>query len=1168
MNTSHPDEEGIFHTARGIGDPEARAAYLADACAGDAALRRRVGRLLRVHEQDGSFLAEPVCAARLERSAAGEGPGDLIGPYRLVEPIGEGGMGVVYSAEQSDPIRRLVALKVVKPGMDTRQVIARFEIERQALAMMDHPNIARVFDAGATAQGRPYFVMELVPGPPITEYCDRERLTIPERLELFVLVCRAVQHAHQKGVIHRDLKPSNILVKLHDGVATPKVIDFGIAKAVEASLTGRTVYTTTAAQFVGTPMYMSPEQAGLSGVDVDTRSDVYSLGVVLYELLTGTTPFDATTFREAAFDELRRLIREDDPPKPSTRLGSLGETLTSVSADRRTEARRLDRTIRGDLDWMVMKALEKDRRRRYQTANDFARDVMKFLNDEPVDARPPSAWYQFTKYARRNRPTLITAALVGLALVAGTVGSAWQAVRATRAERSAQEHQRRSERHFYAFNLRQVQEIIEQGEVERAQERLASLRDELGERKTSDFGWRYLHLLAARAVETFVKHPADIGPIRISPDGRLLASGDLRGMIRLTDLTSGRVLNTIDGKSGFVRDLSFSPDSRYLLADVETVESPNRVETVIWEISTGNRVGSVGPYDVTWMWPSAFSSSGRRLALVSRATEEGPVTATLFDFASRPARPVLLNELRFQFIGRIALDHATVGSQPYDSSFTVFDTETFQRRWTLSAEARDHGSPVLSEDGRRIGLENDQYIVIRDTATGEEQSRVVRGEGSRLIEIYALSRDGGMLLARSEPPLSLSLINLKDEPPQPRREIPLENPERYQRALAFFSPDASKVAVTPLDGRNEPGPVTVWESATGRHLATYPGQARVLSEVFSPDGESLFLKCDDVVWRWWFGRARYVAPERLDGHRDEAWALAFSPQGRVLASGSDDTENDDTIKLWDPATGRLLKSWRADPGTVSALAFSPDGRVLASASLDPSKNLRLWDVENGLLRRALIGHTDKVRSVAFSPDGRILASAGADRTIRLWEAATGRPLASLSGHANVIRKVVFSPDGRTLASACNDRTVRLWNVASARETRTSHGLEKYAAVAFAPDGSTLAAADEGGDIAVWDVATGDRQRVIHCESTRLMTLAYSPDGQTLAAAGMGRSIRVWDVLTGQELLTLRGHAAQINDLAFEPNGNVLASCSHNGEVRLWRANQRLAGAVEPSSSRP
>jgi serine/threonine protein kinase/tetratricopeptide (TPR) repeat protein len=434
MDTQLPSVETLFAEALKIPSAGERAAYLERACAGHEGLRRQVETLLEAHDRAGEFLEPPDLAATADRRRLAEGPGTVIGPYKLMEQIGEGGMGVVYMAGQSQPVRRKVALKIIKPGMDTRQVVARFEAERQALALMDHPNIAKVLDAGATDSGRPYFVMELVRGIPITDYCDREQLSITERLDLFVLVCRAVQHAHQKGIIHRDLKPSNVLVTVIDGVAVPKVIDFGVAKATGASLTERTLFTGLH-QFVGTPLYMSPEQADVSGVDVDTRSDVYSLGLLLYELLTGTTPFDQEALRKAALDEVRRIIREEEPPKPSARLSTLGESLSTVSAKRKAAPRQLSHAVRGDLDWIVMKALEKDRNRRYETASAFAADLMNYLADRPAEACPPSAWYRFSKYARRHRAGLTTTALVGLALIAGTAVSTWQAVRATAAER-------------------------------------------------------------------------------------------------------------------------------------------------------------------------------------------------------------------------------------------------------------------------------------------------------------------------------------------------------------------------------------------------------------------------------------------------------------------------------------------------------------------------------------------------------------------------------------------------------------------------------------------------------------------------------------------------------------------------------------------------------------
>jgi serine/threonine protein kinase/tetratricopeptide (TPR) repeat protein len=442
MTTWNPRANELFLKALDLPAPGERQRYLEDACAGDAALRTEVDALLDASARAGSFLESPAPSPDLGATADGppaaECPGTVIGPYKLLEQIGEGGFGVVFMAEQTQPVRRKVALKVLKPGMDTRQVVARFEAERQALALMDHPNIAQVYDGGETAAGRPYFVMELVRGVPITAFCDAGHLSVRQRLELFVSVCRAVQHAHQKGVIHRDLKPTNVLVTLHDGTPVPKVIDFGIAKATGQQLTEKTLFTHFA-QMVGTPLYMSPEQAQMSGLDVDTRSDVYSLGVLLYELLTGTTPFDQERLRTVGYDELRRIIREEEPARPSARLSTLGPAAGAAAAHRRSDPRRLRQLVRGELDWIAMKCLEKDRTRRYETANALARDVERYLADEAVEACPPSAGYKLRKFARQHRAALVTAAAFAVLLVAGGAVSAWQAVLARRAEAAALE---------------------------------------------------------------------------------------------------------------------------------------------------------------------------------------------------------------------------------------------------------------------------------------------------------------------------------------------------------------------------------------------------------------------------------------------------------------------------------------------------------------------------------------------------------------------------------------------------------------------------------------------------------------------------------------------------------------------------------------------------------
>ena len=421
--------------------PDERAALLDRECGEDTQLRDRVWALLKAHDDPGSFLEVHSSGAEVlptvDQAPITERPGTTIGRYKLLEQIGEGGFGVVYMAEQTEPVHRKVAVKIIKPGMDTKEVIARFEAERQALALMDHPHIAKVLDAGATESQRPYFVMELVRGVPITDYCDQNHLSARQRLELFDSVCRAVQHAHQKGIIHRDIKPTNVLVTMRDDTAVPKVIDFGVAKATNQKLTERTLFTGYA-QMLGTPLYMSPEQAQMNELDVDTRSDIYSLGVLLYELLTGTTPFDRRRLREAAYDDLLRIIREEEPHKPSTRISTLGESATRVSAHRQTDPKSLSRMLHGELDWIVMKALEKDRTRRYESANGLAADVRRYLADAAVSACPPSAAYRFRKFARRNKAVLGTLAMIGVVLVAASVFSTWQAIRAMRAEDAAQ----------------------------------------------------------------------------------------------------------------------------------------------------------------------------------------------------------------------------------------------------------------------------------------------------------------------------------------------------------------------------------------------------------------------------------------------------------------------------------------------------------------------------------------------------------------------------------------------------------------------------------------------------------------------------------------------------------------------------------------------------------
>ena len=583
-DSTHP-ELAIFSDARRL-PPEHRASFLDAACVNDTDLRQRIEDLLRAADETSTFMETPAAGllnpGELSRSAATEKPGDRIGRYELLEPIGEGGCGTVYRASQEEPVRRTVALKIIKLGMDTKSVIARFEAERQAIALMDHPNIAKVLDAGATDTGRPYFVMELVDGVKITDFCDQNRLSTRSRLELFVKVCQAVQHAHQKGIIHRDIKPSNILVTMTDGVPVPKVIDFGIAKATRGKLTDKTFFTARE-HFIGTPAYMSPEQADAREVDIDTRSDIYSLGVLLYELLTGRTPFDAKELLKSGIDEIRRSIREQEPPAPSTRLSTMeGTVLREIAKHRKADAPQLVHTVRGDLDWIVMKALEKDRARRYETTNGLALDIRRHLNNEPVAARPPSRVYQFQKLVRRHRLGFAAGAVIVLALTIGVAVS----IRA-----SIKEHQARLEADRQRL---QAQENEQKAEAAEATAQAAQAKAEAEEQKAQ------AEAAKNQQVARFLEDMLDgVGPsVAMGADTTLLKKILDNTSKRIgTDLTNepdveADLRNTLGQVYWAIGDLTNAEAMHRAAADLrmntlgplapETAESMERLSHVLW----------------------------------------------------------------------------------------------------------------------------------------------------------------------------------------------------------------------------------------------------------------------------------------------------------------------------------------------------------------------------------------------------------------------------------------------------------------------------------------------------------------------------------------------------------------------------------------------------------
>jgi WD40 repeat protein/serine/threonine protein kinase len=1078
-----------------------------------------------------------------------EGPGAQIGPYKLISILGEGGYGMVYLAEQHEPVRRRVALKVIKPGMDSHQVIARFEAERQALALLDHPNVAHVYEAGTTTAGRPYFAMEYVKGVSIVEHCDRHKLSVEQRLGLFLQVCEAVQHAHQKGIIHRDIKPSNILVSFENERAIPKVIDFGIAKAISQPLTERTLYTERG-QLIGTLEYMSPEQAEMTGQDLDTRSDIYSLGVVLYELLTGVLPFESNTLRQTGPDHLRQIIREQDPKPPSTRVSHLTqEDGTRIARQRQTEAGTLRRRLHGDLDWITLKAMDKDRTRRYQTAHALAEDIHRYLNQEPVLAGPPDALYKLRKLIRRNRVIFASVAAIAAILIVATVVSVWQMVRANHAAEQQRiisdqltlekEHALAAEEaaklardqaevsekdarvNLYAADMKATEQLLGDGNLGAARQLLGAYLGLAPNDDIRGWEWRYLWQKAQGDQEKRLAGHKDIVlSVTFSPNGEMLASGGEDQSVIVRD-KDGKILlrQAADGK---IVSVSFSKDDRYLAA------ATGRGSVLIWD-TTSLQLSKRFPGPEYCGAFAAFSPTGSLLAIgygtgQIRLWDYGAdaMTGWLGQAPEGDAQDPNLYKtdhadctLAFSSEGKY-LAICALGTRRHD----VWDVESRTRSASL-ADANgipfnagwQYASFIPGTTGLFISNMNWD---IRRTLWDFKTNRVtcpVSGTPSSKITHAAFSSDGTLMVTGGQD----HSVRLWDVSARPFREMaPLWGHRGEIRAVAL-SPDGKRMASAGFDHD-----VLIWsiERQTGSQTArkrvsrcipffSRDGRLAVVAGPGVPESETLFYDIERAAFR---------------GVEVPGWPIAFTDDetGIIVWRTIDGS---DGLAEWDLSQSRW--AWQVVSGKAPGAALGYDvcrSRGLTAIGWSDG-SVRIEDYRHHTMAKSWKPHDSAIHAIAFSPDGnRILTGESAEildeHSIAVWSCTDLndiRPLYYIQGDQRGLHSAAFSPNGRILATGTIFGRIMLWDAEDGAFLRELVGHKQaVGGLAFSPDGRTLASSNDDQTVKLWHVTTG-RELLTFNMPFRMHQVAFSPDGRTLIGVSDGRELTVWRVPSLEEI---------------------------------------------------